>query len=225
MTVATDEDFDYFYNRNGFGPHVDGRVVTARTLDYYRRKLPPKLIEYWSNFGFSGYGEGLFWMTDPDEYAEVLKAWIYSTRFHGQDTYSVVGRTAFGKLMVWGERTGFSLMINAPFGTIFPDEAPVEMSDEEGNFRVQCWLSAMQKSALDVMDDNGVPLFDRCLKQLGPVGPDEMYGFVPALGMGGSQRLDRIRKVRVVEHLMFLAQLEAPRVMLDINKEARRLGL
>lgn len=225
MISMLDDDFEYFYQRAGFGPCLDAVSPSQHQIESYRRKLPSKLLSYWDTYGFAGYGQGLFWITDPDEYAEVLNAWIYGTRFYRQDEYSVVGRTAFGRLMVWGKRTGFSLNIHCPLGMIFPHEDSIEMSDEEADFQVETWLSGMQKSMLDLPDVDERPLFERCLSLLGPLGREEMYGFVPALAMGGSKRLDRLQRVNAVEHLMFLAQLTEPTVMLDINKEAGRLGL
>jgi len=34
-----------------------------------------------------------------------------------------------------------------------------------------------------------------------------MYGFVPALALGGALTLSNLRKVKAVEHLVILAQL------------------
>ena len=40
-----------------------------------------------------------------------------------------------------------------------------------------------------------------------------MYGFVPALALGGPATLDHLEKVKAVEHLVLLAQLSELRVM------------
>lgn len=50
-------------------------------------------------------------------------------------------------------------------------------------------------------------LFAPALNQLGPLGNDEMYGFVPALALGAPSDLQHLQKVKAVEHLVFLAQL------------------
>lgn len=60
----------------------------------------------------------------------------------------------------------------------------------------------------------GAPvLFARTLKKLSELSPGEVYGFFPALAMGGSARLDTLRKVKALEHLAFLAQLGPARLM------------
>ncbi|WP_241150818.1 T6SS immunity protein Tdi1 domain-containing protein, partial [Pseudomonas viridiflava] len=39
-------------------------------------------------------------------------------------------------------------------------------------------------------------LFELALKKLGPLDPDEMYAFVPALALGGSMELKNLKKVK-----------------------------
>ncbi|EGH08166.1 hypothetical protein PSYMP_05689, partial [Pseudomonas amygdali pv. morsprunorum str. M302280] len=44
-------------------------------------------------------------------------------------------------------------------------------------------------------------------QKLGPLKSDEMYGFVPALALGGPMELEKLQKVKTIEHLTFLSQL------------------
>ncbi|WP_229381237.1 DUF1851 domain-containing protein [Shewanella psychropiezotolerans] len=64
------------------------------------------------------------------------------------------------------------------------------------------------------LDEN--PLFERAMALLGPLEADEMYGFVPALAIGGAPKLENLQKVKVIEHLTFLADLGEKTVMADI---------
>ncbi|EPM69033.1 hypothetical protein A249_39350 [Pseudomonas syringae pv. actinidiae ICMP 18804] len=50
-------------------------------------------------------------------------------------------------------------------------------------------------------------LFKPALEKLGPLKSDEMYGFVPALALGGPMELKNLQKVKTIEHLEFLSQL------------------
>ncbi|MNR22463.1 hypothetical protein D3C85_1394140 [compost metagenome] len=50
-------------------------------------------------------------------------------------------------------------------------------------------------------------LFEPARERLGTLAADEMYGFVPALMLGGSDSLERLEKLKAVEHLVLLAQL------------------
>ena len=225
MIEMVDESFDIFYNDHGFGPAVDEVRIPASTIKLYRGKLPEKLIAYWEAYGWSGYGDGLFWITNPADYSDVLNAWVSHSDAYGKDKYHVIARSAFGKLYVWGERTGQSLTINAPWSSIVPSDDSSKVAQGKADRLLGFLFSSRRREDLDQSDENEIPLFDRAVKLLGRPGPDEMFGFVPALALGGPCRLDHLQKVKAVEHLMFLAQVQPPRVMLDIVREAKKQGL
>ena len=225
MIKMVDEDFEYFYSEKGFGPVVEARPVPLAKLQHYRGKVPDKLLEYWKAYGFAGYGEGRFWMTDPDDYAEALNAWLYGTEFYGKDDYFVIGRTAFGDLTLWGTKTGTSLTITCPWAMIYPGDQSRWMNEGKEDFLISSWLAFMKLDGVDQADEHDAPLFDRAVKLLGPLAHDEMYGFVPALALGGPCRLDHLQRVKAAEHLLFLAQLGERRVMVDIVKEVKDRGL
>jgi len=50
-------------------------------------------------------------------------------------------------------------------------------------------------------------IFDQALVRLGPPDASELYGFVPALALGGGRNSHSLEKMRMNEHLSFLFQL------------------
>src|SRR5215469_4846417 len=106
-----DEFMEDFLGYEGFGPAFNSRKVSDEKIKKFRGHLPDKLLEYWQAYGWCGYGKGLFWTVDPDEWEDELEDWIGETPFMERDTYYVIGRSAFGQLMLWGEKTGQSLAI------------------------------------------------------------------------------------------------------------------
>lgn len=42
------------------GQPENGRAVSADTLEKYRGKLPDRLLEYWQEYGFCRFANGLF---------------------------------------------------------------------------------------------------------------------------------------------------------------------
>lgn len=70
-----------------FGPPIDRREVPGSTIERYRDKLPPKLLEYWSEHGWGGYGEGILWLVNPQEYDAVVSCWIAGTALASHDSY------------------------------------------------------------------------------------------------------------------------------------------
>jgi len=207
-----DETFEFFLQN--FGSSIARRSVSAARADMYAGRLPAKLREYWVEHGFAGYANGLFWIVDPGDYEGVLRRWLDSTPFKGQDDYHVIARSAFGALYVWGKKGGAALQIDPPHSLIFPDRAAAKLvSEGKEDFALQMFFESMARESADFGDLSGKPLFEDALKKLGPLAEDEVYGFVPALGLGGTAALANVKKVRIFEHLDTLAQITTPRII------------
>ena len=205
-TEPVDEDFEYFLEK--MGPAIYRRDVPASSIERYQGKLPDQLLAYWQEHGWSGYADGLFWTVDPQEYEPVLDAWIGDTPFMEQDALHLIARSAFGGLYIWGERTGFALKVSAPDAFAVPQSPLVASLNRE----VQMFFGFTERSQNDFED-----LFGPALQQLGRLQHDEMYGFVPALALGGPATIDHLQKVKAVEHLVLLAQLSELRVVNAAN--------
>ncbi|NHZ41994.1 GAD-like domain-containing protein [Massilia aquatica] len=207
-----DEDFASF--REKFGPEISTRYVPSSSIERYRGKLPDQLMLYWEESGWCGYADGLFWTVDPQEYEPVLEAWIGDTEFMERDAYHLIARSAFGELVFWGEKSGDSLSILPWHALAFPSEGSEEyILKGKADDAAKWFFSSQKREYFDMEDDAEKPLFARALKKLGPLKPDEMYGFVPALAFGGSATLKNLQKVKAVEHLVFLAQLAPLQIM------------
>jgi hypothetical protein len=199
-----DEDFEYFLEK--MGPAVQRRDVPRSSVERFRGKLPDQLLAYWLEHGWCGYADGLFWTVDPQEYESVLDAWIGETPFMEKDAYHVIARSAFGKLYFWGERTGHSLKVFAPGSYCIPDDDVT--ADDNLDFELSMFFGARKRKENDFAD-----MFAPALDKLGRLNHDEMYGFVPALALGGPSDLAHLQKVKAVEHLVLLAQLAPLKVM------------
>ena len=91
-----DEYFDSFLYEEDFTPVMDSVPVDEATLAYFRGKLPDRLLGYWKEYGFAGFGEGLFWMVNPNEYQEIVDKWMKQTPIWGREKFYAVARSAFG---------------------------------------------------------------------------------------------------------------------------------
>ena len=192
-----DEDFAGFLEE--FGPEIDKRAVPLSRMEQYREKLPHQLLAYWAEHGWCGYADGLFWTVDPQEYEPVLEAWIGDTPFMEQDAYHVIARSAFGTLYFWGENTGNSLQLFAPGAYCVPRKSRVV--EQNPDFAVQLFFGGLSRRPMDFEG-----MFTQAKDKLGLLKDDEMYGFVPALAVGGSASIENVQRVKAVEHLVLLAQ-------------------
>lgn len=225
MSIDTEPSFRYFYDKMGFGPAEFMELPSAELIERYRGKVPDKMLEIWQAYGFCSFAKGLFWTVNPDIYADTLNEWVGDQKLPFQDNFYVLGRSAFGYLFVWGTNTGKSLKINATDGTIFPRDESDYIKAGRGDFLAIRFLANRERDDLDFEDDHENPLFNRALAKLGQLRADEMYGFVPALALGGPADLKNLQKVDALVHLSLLAQLGPRKVMRDIVLDAKRAGL
>jgi hypothetical protein len=208
--------FDEFYNFSGFGPEIKSIKPEVETLNFFEDKLPARLLEYWQEYGFCGWGEGLLWVVNPADYADILTTWLRDTPFENADNYYVIARSAFGELIVWGENSGQSIKISVNFGMIFPTDDTENLQKRGSERSIDLFFANHSKDGLEEKDLDEKPLFERAMAKLGPLEADEMYGFVPAIAIGGAPKLENLQKVKIIEHLTFLADLGEKTVMVDI---------
>jgi hypothetical protein len=218
-----DQFIENFLGYKGFGPPFDSQKVPIEKINKFKNHLPDKLLEYWQTYGWSGYAKGLFWTVDPGEWEDELEEWIGDTPFMEQDAYHVIGRTAFGELILWGKKTGQSLKVVTSWGMIFPRFDLQNFARDGADKALQLFFSSSSRNGFDHNDDQGKPLFERALKKLGTLDYRTMYGFVPALALGGSPKLENLQKLDAHVHLSILSQSTERKIMRDIAADVRNM--
>jgi hypothetical protein len=222
-----DESFEHFLSK-GFAPAIESSTVSEDTLTRFRHLLPQWLLDRWSEYGFAGFGDGRFWMVNPDEWAPALDAWLEDTELASRDRFFVLGRTAFGALDCWGETTARSLRIEPHFGLVrFDDTSAKYLARGRSDVPASTIFATQDFERCDFDDASNKPLFARALKKLGRLSHDEMYAFEPALALGGPAKIERTVKLKAVEHLVFLAQVGEKKVSMSnpYVEFAKRQGL
>ena len=193
-----DEDYAFFIKN--FGPAIERQEVPLSSIQRYRNKLPDQLLEYWGEHGWCGYADGLFWTVNPQDYEVLLEQWLASTGISQKDKYYVIARSAFGLIYVWGEESAYCLTITTYMGRFSTRESI--FAGDRLDFGVRVFFSSLEPEYNDLEG-----LFRPALENLGKLKSDEMYGFVPALALGGAMELRSLQKVKAIEHLEFLSQL------------------
>jgi len=220
--------FDNFYNYAGFGPAIKSSMPKQETLDFFKDKLPENLIQYWQEYGFCGWGDGIFWVVNPADYHDILQGWVHGTEFEqreseGLDKYYVIGRSAFGRLFVWGKSSGLSIKINPLYGMLLPSDNTDNLNKRGSDRVIDLFFASMSKIHMEENDLNDLPLFERAVDKLGALEADEMYAFVPSLALGGANELENLQKVKIFEQHNFLSELGEKNVMSDIVMQLRQL--
>ena len=96
---SLDEDFGRFLAL--FGSPVHAQPMPEAAFDACAGLLPRQLFTYWREVGVCGFGDGLMWMTNPQEFESLLARWLQGTLLRQRRDLAVIARTAFGELLVW----------------------------------------------------------------------------------------------------------------------------
>ncbi|WP_288410483.1 GAD-like domain-containing protein [uncultured Herbaspirillum sp.] len=215
-----DEDFEYFISK--FGEATKSSPVPAASLEKWRNKLPDQLLKYWKQEGWCEYANGLFCTVDPDDYEDLVDEWLADTGLDEIDAFHVIARSAFGDLYVCGEKTGRSVTIDCVLNMVSALENELkEKTRADLDFSIRCFFAFSDLDRFEMKDEDGQPLFERARAKLGPLDPHEIYGFEPAIVLGGKILLENLAKVNANVHLTILRQIAEPELPLsgiDIEK-------
>jgi hypothetical protein len=165
-------------------------IPAADQIVRYQDQLPNDLLLFWKEYGFGNFMNGYLKVLDPSTFQPFMQ----NTYAVYKEPTTVFAATAFGDLLIWeGEyikqlnyRTGKTdnggSSISKFFNVILSSWAHVEASMQAKQFR-------------PAVERLGEPAFDEC------------FAYVPALALGGSEKVENIQKVKLREHLMILSQL------------------
>ncbi len=199
-----------------YGEPKHAQRLTLDQVNRFRDVLPTKLLDFWVFHGAGCYLDGKFWLCDPELMNPVMNAIFKNDPGFVVGQLHTFGYSSFGSLFCWQEKKEL-LWVD-----FYPPTASEENYNENEPTRPE--LAGIPRSSPDFIvgiavlngidndsgspyDVNDQPLFPQALAKLGPLAPGEIYGFVPALQLGGEMRIENVRKVGVVEHLLLLAQL------------------
>lgn len=193
-----------------FGGLSNVERLDTSYVEKWRGRLPDSLLEFWLEYGIGSMADGSVWLCRPEEYDEILAVLFGSDKDFSHRDCHVIGYSAFGSLYVWSERFEQVIVtmtqswvacskITNPAKRTPPDRALWAMISSPSPDRL-----------FDFADVKGKPLYKRARKKLGPLARGEVYGFFPALKLGGAAVLENLQKVSAPEHFSILAQLDTP---------------
>ena len=158
--------------------------------------LPKEIIDLWEGHGFGEYGDGLIKVVDPREYMNSLYSWL--------------GRKDLSRIPI----------IVTAFGDIFyyrklaNNENDVSMLNIHYR-KIEACGSSYQDFFERYLPDKGVikkvlraDLYQKAVKKLGKLDYQDIFFFVPALVLGGSEDIKYIEKGNGAVHQMVLLAIE-----------------
>lgn len=194
----------------GRTPMGVGRPVSQEHLERFRGVLPGSVLQIWQRFGFDGFRQGRFWITDPLEWEPVVQAWLaeLDLPFPPQHWWCLT-RTALGEMQLWGETSGPSLSVDPAFGKIRPYASVSQaIRDPEMRERAGCVVFAMPQEDELADEDTHENVVDTALERFGALGPDQVLGLTPAYCFTERVRMADVGVHPALSYLVTLAQVQ-----------------
>ncbi len=157
-------------------------------IQKYEAVLPDEIIKIWEDYGLCTLLEGYLKLINPDEYQELLS----ETYFRG--TVSIpIFTTAFGDIITLEEAQYIGMV-----------------KYKNGNFIIlaKSFSRFIQNLADDYFLEKyfQIPQYAEAVKKLGKLEYDECFGYVPLLGLGGSEKIENLNKVKIREHVELISK-------------------
>jgi hypothetical protein len=188
-------------------PMSDVARPSEKALATLAKTAPAGLIELWEKLGWGRFGDGFLLLTDPKKLAPTVDQWL-----GGKNPSRIpLGRTGLGDLLYFRDLRERAKMLGM---TGKEAEEACDISVVNVRYKRAGVLATSVAEFVKLLaseefldEELGKNLFDEALPRLGAPSAKEIYGFVPALAMGGSEDADSLDKVNAEVHLEILFQL------------------
>ena len=158
-------------------------------IEKYSNVLPDELISVWKQYGTGSFMNGFLKIINPDEYMDLLKE-----TFSDYEGVIPVMVTAFGDIITVNEEERVDI-IYYRYGYFSVIATSWEMFE----------IFAMDDFMNDRMFKNG--LYKTAIEKIGEIEYDECLGYVPLLALGGSEKVDNLKKIKIKEHIRLISDM------------------
>ena len=194
----TSESINTFLEQ--YKPDEKLKKPDGKILEFSKKTLPKEIIKLWIDYGFGNYGNGMIKIVDPRDYMSSLYKWI------GKEDFNKIPIviTAFGDIFFY-DRT------NSTISFLDIHYRQIDVCTKYQMFFDKFLVD--EKIRLSILREN---LFDEALKKLGKLADNEIYMFVPALIIGGTETTENMKKGDASTHQHLLFDLGTGKINIEV---------
>ncbi|MBB4010678.1 GAD-like domain-containing protein [Allorhizobium taibaishanense] len=213
-------EIDMFaYMIKKLGEPEQAQIVSKEEADSYRGRLPDALLNFWQEHGRGSYKDGTYWICDPAPYRGVIDEIFKFDPKYRPEEMTAIGYDGLGELWIW-HREFYDITVTLKLSEVSnpPDSSRTDSKTGEKfspDFSIGTYIASIRNYD-PPCDDDGEPLIPQAIARLGRLNHDEIYGYVPALMLGGQNMASSLQKFSAPEHMMFLASLQ-PLVLTELT--------
>lgn len=166
-------------------------IVSQKIKDKYKKDVPKEIIDIWNNYGLGTFMQGYLKSVNPEEYEDLLQ----DTSQRYKDA-KVLFSTSMGDLVIWAD--DYVRLLNYRYGilkTVMPNFLFFFKSLESDKFKNK-YLNWQPYP--EAIERYGEPEYDEC------------FGYTPLLGLGGSEKVENLKKVKLREHILIITEFMGP---------------
>ncbi|WP_121616336.1 T6SS immunity protein Tdi1 domain-containing protein [Virgibacillus halodenitrificans] len=175
-----------------FSDFINNETATEDVIFKYKEKLPEELIVTWKKYGFGTLINGFLKVINPNDYSDILE------RSYVRNEQAIpMFTTAMGDIIVWEKdkyvnllnfRKGYVNVISSGFEFFFDDLQDKDFMNEE-----LMWEP-----------------YPEAISKYSPPNYDECFGYTPLLGLGGTEKVENLKKVKLKEHILIITEFLGP---------------
>ncbi len=172
-----------------------GKVEEA-TINQYKEQLPKELIKAWRTYGYGTIMNGYLKVINPDDF----RALINDTYIRSKGTIPIFA-TAMGDIILFEKDANnetYIVMVNYRKGKT------KILASKYSLFIRFLGEDAYRQRALDWSP------YTEAVAQYSLPKYNECFGYTPLLGLGGTEKVENLKKVKLKEHILIITEFMGP---------------
>jgi len=163
-------------------------AVPTEVIEKYKNRIPPELLEIWMEYGYGSFADGYIKIINPDEYIQVLER----SYFNAHESIPIL-LTGFADVITWQKGKYVALVkyrkSKAPLYPFRFDDFIMDFDDPDTS---------------EFLDNSQ---YSEAISLLGELEYDECFGYVPLLALGGSEKVEKLQKMKAIQHIEMITEL------------------
>lgn len=170
--------------------------VEEETINKYKEYLPKELIEAWKTYGYGTLMNGYLKAINPDDFSELING----TYLRNKGTIPIFA-TSMGDVILFEKDENnetYIVMVN------YRKCKTKVLASKYSLFIRFVEEEAFRQRALDwspyaeAVEQYSLPEYNEC------------FGYTPLLGLGGAEKVENLKKVKLKEHILIITEFMGP---------------
>lgn len=170
--------------------------VEETTINKYKEYLPKELIDAWTTYGYGTLMNGYLKVINPDDFV----ALINDTYLRCKGTFPIFA-TSMGDIILLEideNNKTYVVMVNYRKG-----KTKVLAS------KYSLFIRFLEEEAFRQRALEWSP-YQKAVEQYNSPEYNECFGYTPLLGLGGAEKVENLKKVKLKEHILIITEFMGP---------------